>query len=92
MLANLPHSIKIYNNKFSEELQKFYELNSRTSYDEDVLRGWINCEDNPIGLLCKPCPVCGYKYGTSWLKEDVPEDVIRWLGNLPDTKKTPAWV
>ena len=44
------------------------------------------------GLLCKPCPVCGYEYGTSWLLEEVPQDVIDWLFSLPDTDITPAWV
>lgn len=44
------------------------------------------------GVLCKPCPVCGYKYGTKWLKEDVPRDVIEWLFSLPETLVKPAWV
>ena len=34
----------------------------------------------------------GYRYGTAWLHEDVPADVIEWLFALPDTDKTPAWV
>lgn len=38
------------------------------------------------------CPECGYKYGTAWLFEEVPHDVIEWLFNLPDADKTPAWV
>lgn len=40
----------------------------------------------------KPCPVCGYKYGTAWLRKEVPEDVLEFLQNLPETDKTPAWV
>ena len=27
------------------------------------------------GVLCKPCPVCGYKFGSAWRKEEIPEDV-----------------
>ena len=46
----------------------------------------------PNGLLGKPCPVCGYKYGTSWLREDVPEDILDWLANLPPSPVRPAWV
>lgn len=29
------------------------------------------------GLLTKPCPVCGYKYGTAWLYEPLPEEVVK---------------
>lgn len=34
-------------------------------------------KDHPLGFLAKPCPVCGYKYGTKWLKEELPEDVVK---------------
>lgn len=34
----------------------------------------------------------GYKYGTSWLREEVPEDVLKFLKSLPDTDKQPAWI
>lgn len=54
--------------------------------------GWVKPEEHPGGVLCKPCPVCGYKYGTKWLKEDVPRDVIEWLFSLPETLVKPAWV
>lgn len=37
-------------------------------------------------------PDNGYVYGTKWLHEDVPSDVIAFLEALPDTDKTPAWV
>lgn len=37
---------------------------------------------HPEGLLGKPCPVCGYKYGTAWLKEELPQDVIAYLESL----------
>ena len=30
-----------------------------------------------------PCPTCGYKYGTAWLYEEVPQAVLDWLGKLP---------
>lgn len=54
--------------------------------------GWLRPEEHPDGLLCRPCPVCGYKYGSAWKKEEVPQDVINWLFNLPDTTVQPAWV
>ena len=54
--------------------------------------GWVSHREHPDGLLSKPCPVCRYKYGSAWLKEDVPEDVITFLESLPDSTLTPAWV
>jgi hypothetical protein len=29
-----------------------------------------------------PCPTCGYKYGTQWLYEALPQEVIDWFNNL----------
>jgi hypothetical protein len=34
----------------------------------------------------------GYKYGSAWLTEEVPQNVIDWLFNLPNTEIEPAWV
>jgi hypothetical protein len=34
------------------------------------------CELDAIG---RPCPECGYKYGTAWLSEPVPADVLAFL-------------
>lgn len=28
---------------------------------------WIRPDEHPDGLLTKACPVCGYKYGSSWV-------------------------
>ncbi len=44
------------------------------------------------GLLCKPCPVCGYQWGSSWLSKKIPEEVIEFLRELPESSVTPAWV
>ncbi len=54
---------------------------------------WITPNEHPDGLLGAPCPVCGYKYGTKWLREEVPQDVIDWLFSLPEgDKRLPmAW-
>lgn len=43
------------------------------------LLGWVRPDEHPDGLLGKPCRVCGYKYGTGWQYEDVPEVVLDWL-------------
>lgn len=44
------------------------------------------------GLLSAPCPICGYKYGSQWLYEPIPDDVISFLQGLPDTDINPPWV
>ena len=57
-----------------DALRKYYETNpQKHSYDEacEYLSG--------VGLLVDN----GYKYGSSWLTEEVPQDVIRWLFSLP---------
>ena len=73
-----------------------------TGPEEIKTRGWVyyGKRENDtaikvhseLGLLDKPCPVCGYKYGTAWQMEEVPVEVISWLENLPDTPVQPAWV
>jgi hypothetical protein len=41
--------------------------------------GWVYPKEHPRGLLCKPCPTCGYKYGSAWLYEPLPADVVKFL-------------
>ena len=33
----------------------------------------------------------GYLYGSAWLKEEVPQDVLDWLQSLPETTRTHPW-
>lgn len=40
--------------------------------------GWVWPEEHPEGLLCKPCQVCGYRYGSAWLYEPLPDEVMQW--------------
>lgn len=94
--ANLEYGLHVYE-KLSGEIAQYYRphkalYNSDHGFTETKTRGWIRYDESDKGILCKPCPVCGYKYGTSWLKEDVPQDVIDWLFALPETQKQPAWV
>lgn len=53
------------------------------------LKGWVHA---PLGYLAEPCPVCGFKYGTKWVYEPVPESVLSWIKLLPDSDRMPAWV
>lgn len=34
----------------------------------------------------------GYKYGSAWKRQEVPEEVLVFLKSLPDADKQPAWV
>ncbi len=94
MFAALPVSAK----SFGKELDSPYYKPKKILYTGDTgpierqTRGWIRYDENPVGILCKPCPVCGYKYGTGWHKEEVPQEVIDWLFNLPNSIIEPAWV
>ena len=47
--------------------------------------------EHPDGLLCRPCPTCGHKYGTGWLREDVPTDVLDALLTLPAATTECPW-
>lgn len=95
MYANLPFSVKTYNGETpqKEDLYEFKETDCLGySNVEYVSRGWLSFEDTPLGFLKKPCPVCGYKYGTAWIKEEIPRDVITFLEQLPESDIAPAWV
>jgi hypothetical protein len=35
------------------------------------------------GRLSEPCPVCGYNFGSAWLREEVPAWVLDWVRALP---------
>lgn len=59
---------------------------------ETKTAGWVNHNEHPEGLLSKPCPVCGYKYGSEWKREELPQWVVDKLEGFPVTDKTPAWV
>lgn len=51
---------------------------------------WATRAEHPGGLLSFPCPTCGYKYGTAWLKREVPSDVVEWLRALPTSDALPT--
>ena len=94
--ANLSYSLDIYE-KIDEKLALYYQPKKPLfvgdhGFTETKTRGWVRYDESDKGILCKPCPVCGYKYGTSWIKEEVPQEIIDWLFALPTTKTQPAWV
>ena len=91
-LYNKPYFVKYYNNfppagyeKYSEETKPVSSL-----YPMDSDSKWG--DKHPDGILAKPCPVCGYKWGSSWRAERIPDEVLAWLASLPDSTRKPAWV
>ena len=98
LYANLKYAICTPEElKPEDELYKYYEPKKPLyvgdqGFVEIKTLGWLRPSEHPDGILTKECPVCGYKYGTAWQKEEVPQEVIDWLFSLPDTKEQPAWV
>ena len=37
---------------------------------------WLRPEEHPEGLLNRPCPECGYKYGSAWLYLPIPKNTL----------------
>lgn len=72
------------------ELYKEYTKHARELYPLESDTKWG--DKHPDGILAKPCPVCGYKWGSSWRAERVPEEVLQWLESLPESTRKPAWV
>lgn len=101
MYSKLEHEIKVYNgediSRYTEELpSEAYEFKETNclgwSNVEYKTRGWIRHTEHPLGFIGRPCPVCEYEYGTKWLKEEVPSEVIEFLFSLPESKTIPAWI
>ena len=59
---------------------------------EEKIAGHVYPHEHPEGILTKPCEVCGYKYGSAWLRVEVPESVLQELLDFPETDKQPAWI
>ena len=38
------------------------------------------------------CDECGYFLGSEWIKEEIPNSVLKYLDKLPYSDKSPAWV
>lgn len=98
VFAILPHFLDTYELIDGKENAQYYEPMTRTAagygfgFTEQKCRAGVKEEESELGLLCKPCPVCGYQYGSAWKREEVPQDVLDWLFALPDAEKRPAWV
>lgn len=55
------------------------------------LSGWVTPEEHPDGKLGKPCETCGYKYGSAWLREELPPEIVAELrGIIAAAKPAPS--
>lgn len=52
---------------------------------EKKTSGWVYPSQHPEGVLTKACPICGYEYGTSWLHEELPKEVIEFVKEFAGT-------
>lgn len=79
--------------RYAEGWDEFFaeqiEAKKRT---ETKTLGWLREDEHPRGMLSKPCEECGYKYGSAWLSEDVPTEVLEFIQALPEADREPEWV
>lgn len=68
-VLGLEISIVSHMDVLPEELMLYYKYKS----SERKTLGWLRESEHPEGLLCRPCPVCGYEYGTSWNFFEIPD-------------------
>lgn len=64
----LDYSIKTHMPSLPSHLSPYYELKKT----ETKRLGWLKESEHPDGILSKACPVCGYRYGSSWVYFPIP--------------------
>lgn len=75
-MLTLNDTIKTPDENLPANLAKYYKLGTclnRLGVETKTL-GWLHPDEHPDGILGKPCPVCGYKYGTAWKYFSIPEN------------------
>jgi hypothetical protein len=74
------------------------DMRAGTPKQETFLREWRKTNKGDYSQVCSALEAAGlliddgYKYGSAWLKEEVPQDIIQWLFSLPVSKVQPAWI
>lgn len=71
------HELRIDEDKPADTYGQHFPGQVQPSWN---LLGWVRPAEHPSGLLGKPCPVCGYEYGTEWKTEELPDAVIEYIG------------
>ena len=88
-IANLSYSLTTHTNTPPADVAKYYEpkkplFAGDKGHEEIKALGWLREDEHPEGILSRACPVCGYKYGTSWVYFPIPaedEEIIYKLLN-----------
>ena len=61
---------------WTEEGAAFLKDKVTAGKPEEKLAGWVYEWEHPEGILSKPCPECGYKYGSEWKYMPIPLEVL----------------
>ena len=71
-------------------IRDFRKMEAGKNASYEAVKGYLSS----VQRLMSVHPQTGqpYVYGTGWLFEAVPDDVLEWLMALPDADKAPAWV
>ena len=78
--------------EFLQVWDKWHLNNMREGCEHQRIRGWTyEGHHDPETFQGEACPVCGYKIGSSWLKEELPKGIVHYLESLPNSDRTPAW-
>ena len=86
-MASLEYSLTTPTPTLPENISRYYKpkkplYQGDTGHTERKKCGFLQEKEHPDGILCKPCPVCGYKYGTSWNYFPIPQDDEQIILNL----------
>ena len=77
-LLSLSYSLTYHAEALPEALASFYKLDKT----ESKALGWLRENEHPEGILSRPCPVCGYKYGSAWNFFPIPEQDLARIKEL----------
>lgn len=69
-ILNLKYFYDSHSETLPETIAQYYKLKST----ETKSLGWLRESEHPDGILRKPCPVCGYAYGSKWVYFPIPEE------------------
>jgi hypothetical protein len=76
-LENGSKFVDTFTRKLRKQVLATMQKMAQDVIPDETFKSWI-FEDS----LCAPCPECGYKYGTAWLYEPLPQNVIDWVNSL----------
>lgn len=82
LILGLDYSITHHSETLPETIAPYYKLKST----ETKALGWLRENEHPDGILCKPCPVCGYAYGSKWVYFPIPEEDEKIIYKLFETE------